>query len=225
MSFKFDSWVCQNCYKTHVFYHLTCRECKFIRPNIDFSEGDWICRVNNCRAYNHFYRRVCFKCSTFKGAKKKGDWKCAVCRSINRGHYRSCEICDAIRTHIRPATEFRFGDWVCEHPPCKTVNFAVRNSCFRCGTFKAENPICFPFDELIQTGKWICNKCSSISNNDTDLCFRCNKRSNVHDTTSVFVPYMTPMPINNICVHGLLIYGCGICASWYVWATMNYAPH
>ena len=89
------------------------------------------------------------------------DWKCPSCYRINMGYYDTCPSCSCFRSKAKKHVE-RIGDWTC--PSCKSMVFASKPQCYKCGTLKIQ-PIARP-------GDW---RCACLCNNFANRreCFKC----------------------------------------------------
>jgi len=119
--------------------------------NIRF--GDWWC--NDCNCSNFAKNTECFKCKIEKPVDSPSSLS-KVGGQEERANYP------------RQEREIRPGDWECTD--CKVSVFGSRDSCFKCGKPKPENPILSS-----SLHNWECSECFASNHHKRYDCFKCQR--------------------------------------------------
>jgi len=138
--------------------------------------GDWICKA--CNELNFAKRQECHKCEAPR-EKRDGDWNCPKCGDLVFSFRDKCNQCSAPKPEeLGPVVERNWeeadsqtrkdGDWDCS---CGCMNFARRNSCFKCGEARSDDGQ--NFGQTRKPGDWNCSSCSVMNFARRNQCFKC----------------------------------------------------
>eukprot|EP00252_Welwitschia_mirabilis_P019291 TRINITY_DN4418_c0_g1_i2.p1 TRINITY_DN4418_c0_g1~~TRINITY_DN4418_c0_g1_i2.p1 ORF type:complete len:680 (+),score=101.57 TRINITY_DN4418_c0_g1_i2:120-2159(+) len=104
--------------------------------------------------------------------RKKGDWHCQMCNTLNFARNSSCINC----RQRRPKEQLDAGEWEC--PRCQYVNFRRNVTCLKC-TYKpkeGDNSQNFNASQWFNHGDWRCPECNFMNFRRNSSCIRCDCR-------------------------------------------------